>query len=142
MREVEICRLVRNDRTENCQLFMRERLGERVFPVIIHQTEMTEIHRKIRGEVMRRPMTHDLVAGIIRSAGLTLASVHITKLEASIFFAQMNFEDEGGRNFTVDARPSDAVAVATGMGVPIFAAEAILAAIGQTETDDESGEDE
>ena len=133
MREVEIVRLVRSDQSPECQLYLKEKLGERVFPVVIHQTEMAEIHRKIVGESLRRPMTHDLLASIARSAGLTLANVQVTKLEDGIFYAQMNFEADDGRSFSVDARPSDAVAVAAGMGAPLFAAEDILAAIGQIE---------
>lgn len=136
MREVELYRLIRSDRSAECQLYLKEKLGARVFPVIIHQTEMAEIHRKVCGETLRRPMTHDLIAAIVRAAGATLVNVQITKLEDGIFFAQMNFEVEGGRSFSVDARPSDAVAVATGMRVPVFAAEAILAAIGQLEPDE------
>ena len=136
MREVELFRLIRSDRTPECQLFLKEKLGGRVFPVMIHQTEMAEIHRKVHGESRPRPMTHDLIASIIRAAGLTLVNVQITKLEDSIFFAQMNFEAEDGRAFPVDARPSDAVAVATGMGVPVYAAESILATVGQFEAVD------
>jgi bifunctional DNase/RNase len=139
MREVELHRLIRSDRSPECQLYLKEKLGERVFPVIIHQTEMAEIHRKVLGESFRRPMTHDLIASIVKASGLTLANIHITKLEDAIFFAQMNFEAEDGRAFSVDARPSDAVAVATGMGAPIFAAESILASIGQVESEESAG---
>lgn len=135
MREVEVYRLIRSERTPECQLYLKEKVGERVFPIVIHQTEMAEILRKVHGDQTPRPMTHDLVASVVRAAGLTLVNVQITRLDEAIFYAQMNFEAEDDRAFSVDARPSDAVAVAIGMGAPIFAAETILASIGQLETE-------
>lgn len=124
-------------------MYLRELEGARVFPVIVHQTEMAEIYRKVHGESTRRPMTHDLFASLVRAAALNLANVHITELKDQVFYARMNFEGEEGRSFSIDARPSDAVAIATGMMCPIFAAEAILDDIGEVEpsqADSDEGE--
>ena len=133
MKQVELCRLIQSDRASECHMYLRELDGGRVFPVIVHQTEMAEIYRKVHGEATRRPMTHDLFASLVRAAALTLENVHVTELKDQVFYARMNLEAEDGRTFSIDARPSDAVAIATGMGCPIFAAEKILDDIGAVE---------
>jgi hypothetical protein len=91
-------------------------------------------------------MTHDLIARLMGAAGLHLVSVEVTKLDQEIFYARMNFEGDDGRTFSLDARPSDAVAVATGVKAPLFAALDIVEEIGVTEEalepDSEEEEDE
>lgn len=121
-------------------MYLREAEGGRVFPIIIHQNEMAEIHRKVHGIVVRRPMTHDLFASLVKAAHLTLESVEITELKDEVFFARMHFLAEDQRRFSIDARPSDAVAVATGLSAPIFANEGILDEIGVVEEDDDEEE--
>lgn len=133
MKQVELCRIIQSDRASECHMYLRELEGHRVFPVIVHQTEMAEIYRKVHGEATRRPMTHDLFASLVRAAALTLENVQVTELRDQVFYARMNFEGEDGRSFSIDARPSDAVAIATGMECPIFAAEKILDDIGEVE---------
>ena len=133
MKQVELCRIIQSDRASECHMYLRELEGDRVFPVIVHQTEMAEIYRKVHGETTRRPMTHDLFASLVRAAALTLENVHVTELKDQVFYARMNLEAEDGRTFSIDARPSDAVAIATGMDCPIFAAEKILDDIGAVE---------
>ena len=133
MKQVELCRIIQSDRASECHMYLRELDGGRVFPVIVHQTEMAEIYRKVHGETTRRPMTHDLFASLVRAAALTLENVQVTELKDQVFYARMNLEAEDGRTFSIDARPSDAVAIATGMDCPIFAAEKILDDIGAVE---------
>ena len=140
MKEVELCRIIQSDQLPECHMFLREKDGGRVFPVIIHMTEMAEIHRKVHGKVMRRPMTHDLFASLVEAAQLNLVSVEVTELRDQVFYARMNFESDQGNTFSLDARPSDAVAIATGMGTPIFASEEILGEIGEVELEGGSEE--
>lgn len=141
MIEVELARIIRNDETPQCHMYLREKEGERIFPIIIHQNEMAEILRKINGQVVRRPMTHDLFASLMGAAGLQLESVEITELKAEVFYARMNFNREEGESFSLDARPSDAVAIATGVGARLFACEEILDDIGVVEPEDEASGD-
>ncbi|MCB9898102.1 MAG: bifunctional nuclease family protein [Planctomycetes bacterium] len=133
MREVELARIIRNDETPECHLYLRELDGGRIFPIIIHQNEMAEIHRKVTGLVMRRPMTHDLFASLMQAAGLRLTAVEITELKSEVFYARMLLEGDAGQSFSLDARPSDAVAIATGVRAPLFASEKILDEIGVVE---------
>lgn len=137
MKEVELCRLVHSDASPECHMYLRERVPQgqkgRVFPVIIAMNEMAEIHRKVHGLATRRPMTHDIFAALMKAARLELVSVEITELKDDVFYARMNFKAEDGRAFSVDARPSDSVAIATGVGARLFAAEKILDDIGVVE---------
>jgi hypothetical protein len=136
MKEVELFRIVHSDQSPECQMYLREKDKGRVFPVIIAMNEMAEIHRKVHGIDTRRPMTHDLFVALMRSQELELASVEITELKDDVFYARMNFLGKGGRSFVLDARPSDAVAVATGLKTRLFASETILDEIGIVEADE------
>jgi hypothetical protein len=104
--------------------------------------EMAEIHRKVHGIETRRPMTHDIFAALMRAEELELASVEITELKDDVFYARMNFLGKGGRTFSLDARPSDAVAIATGVKTRLYASETILDEIGIVESDDPDAPDE
>jgi bifunctional DNase/RNase len=137
MKEVELFRIVHSDQSAECQMYLRDKEKGRVFPVIIAMNEMAEIHRKVHGVETRRPMTHDIFAALMKQVGVELVSVEITELKDDVFYARMNFRGEGGRSFQLDARPSDAVAVATGVGARLLANEQILDEIGiiEEETD-------
>jgi len=139
MRRVELYRLVHSDQTPECQLYLREVEGGRVFPIVISIHEMAEIHRKVHELETRRPMTHDLFRQLLSVRDLTLERVDVTALEEEVFYARMHFTDAAGEAFELDARPSDAVAIATGTGSPVFAADEILDAIGIVEADEPEG---
>lgn len=83
-----------------------------------------------------RPLTHDLLANAIAALGARLSQVVIKELKDSTYFADLILERDG-HNIEVDARPSDAVALALRVGAPIYAAEALVAQAGI----DESGDD-
>ncbi len=136
MREVELFRIVHNDQSPECKMYLRDKLSGRVFPVIIAMNEMAEIHRKVHGIATRRPMTHDLFATLVREAGAELVAVEITELKDDTFFARMHLR-LGERDIHLDARPSDAVAIATGMGARLYVADKILDAIGIVEEEGE-----
>ena len=142
MKEVELFRIVHSDQSAECQMYLRDKEKGRVFPVIIAMNEMAEIHRKVHGVETRRPMTHDIFVSLMKAARLALQSVEITELKDDVFYAKMNFKDENGRALAIDARPSDSVAIATGVGAPLFANEKILDDIGIVEEDEAGGEAE
>jgi bifunctional DNase/RNase len=137
MQEVELSRIVYSDHRPECEMYLRDKQNGRVFPVIIDINVMLEIRRKVHGEPARRPMTHDLFAALMAETGVTLERVEITELRDNVFYALMHLHDDSGRSFTLDARPSDAVAIATGVDAPIFASETILDEIGVQEDESE-----
>jgi bifunctional DNase/RNase len=86
-----------------------------------------------------RPLTHDLLHQVIEALGARVEAVHIRDFQDKTFYATLVLSQEGGRRVELDARPSDAIALALRAGAPIFATEAVLAVAGidEGETGDE-----
>lgn len=74
----------------------------------------------------RRPMTHDLLANVIDVLGGTLESVSLTRVKGATFFATLDIRLSSGETHHVDARPSDAIALAVRAKAPILANEQLL----------------
>jgi len=126
MHECELSRIILRDTTEEQFIYLREKEGDRrVFPIVIGRFEARAIERGVRSQAAPRPMTHDLLATVVEAAGGRLVRVEITELKEGTFFAVLHLEREGG-NVEVDARPSDAIALAVRARAPIFVAEEVL----------------
>ena len=98
---------------------------ERYLPIWIGQWEANAIAMKLQGITPERPLTHDLLAGVLEELGATVREVVIADLADETFHARILLE-VGGRVHEVDSRPSDALALAVRTGVRIFAAEEVL----------------
>lgn len=98
----------------------------RLLPILIGLFEAQSIAMAISGEDIGRPLTHDLLLSIIGATECELSRVEITRLADQTFFALLHLtrEDEV---LEIDARPSDAIALALRADVPIFVAEEVLA---------------
>lgn len=124
-------------------VLLRESSGEqRVLPIFIGLPEANAIHLSLEGRVPARPLTHDLLITVITDLGARLDHVVITELLDSTFYADLHLTTGAGEK-TISCRPSDGLALATRVGVPIFAAEAVLdeAAAPLTEEEDEVSEE-
>lgn len=112
--------------------------GRRALPIWIGHAEATAILLAIQGVEPPRPMTHDLLKTAIQTAGFTVSSVEITHLDGGTFYATIRMHGEG-RELTIDARPSDSIALALRFGCPVFVAEDVFeeAAVQVTEVDEE-----
>lgn len=99
----------------------------RTFPIVIGLPEALAIDRRLKGLPMSRPQTHDLMANVIESLGGKLQSITINDLSGGTFFATLSIK-LGERDVSVDARPSDAIALGIAGSVPIYVAEHVLAA--------------
>ena len=108
-------------------ILLQEEEGLRVLPIWIGHPEATAILIAMEGIEPPRPMTHDLLLGIMGAAGLVLERVEITRLEEGTFFAALQLRGEE-RAFVIDARPSDSIALAVRAGCPIFVAEEVMSA--------------
>lgn len=95
-------------------------------PIRIGSVESTAISMGIDGSQHRRPMTHDLLNDVIVSLGGRLVSVVINDVRGTTFFAQLRIVTSAGTQVSVDARPSDAIALAVRAHVPIFAEEEVV----------------
>ncbi|MCU0264276.1 MAG: bifunctional nuclease family protein [Candidatus Nanopelagicales bacterium] len=99
--------------------------GGAILPIWIGPNEAAAIAMAQQGVAAPRPLTHDLFVATLLQLGTPLLSVRITRLEEGVFFAELVLESQ-----TVDARPSDAIALALRAGVPILLADEVLAEAG------------
>lgn len=97
----------------------------RLLPIWIGQAEATAILLALQGVDTPRPMTHDLLKGVLDSVDFSVDRVEITRLDEGTFYAALVLRGEE-RSIAVDARPSDSIALAVRAGAPIFVAESVL----------------
>jgi hypothetical protein len=106
-------------------LVLTEEHGERRIPIIIGGFEAQAIAIQLEGLKPPRPLTHDLFLSFAMSFGINLLEVNIYRLEEGVFYSQLICNKEG-KNITIDARTSDAIALALRFKCPIYTSEEIL----------------
>ena len=106
-------------------VLLREREGERYLPIWIGAAEAAAIALSLQGVVTPRPMTHDLLKNILEDLAVGVQRIVVTELRESTFFATIELQRETA-TFEISSRPSDAIALAVRMAVPIFASEEVL----------------
>ncbi|MDE7153997.1 MAG: DUF151 domain-containing protein [Muribaculaceae bacterium] len=110
-------------------LILAEINGPRRIPVVIGVPEAQSIAIKLEGVRPPRPISHDLFASFAHAFGVTLRDVFIYKFEDGIFYSELTFTD-GERTVVLDARTSDAIAIAMRTKSPIFTTDEILRTTG------------
>jgi bifunctional DNase/RNase len=98
---------------------------EGILPIWIGHYEAWAIAMELSGFASRRPLTHDLIRELVSELSATVTKVEVTELKDQTFFAQIHLDTQKGL-MTVDARPSDSIAIALKSKAPIFANEALL----------------
>jgi len=106
-------------------VFLRETDGERVLPIWIGISEANAIAQQIEKVQPPRPMTHDLLKNVIDELGGRLERIVVSDLKDNTFYATLQLRSEHG-TLIVDARPSDAIALALRSGARIFVEEAVI----------------
>jgi len=101
----------------------------RFLPIWIGPSEADAITITLQGIRVARPLTHDLACNLIEALGATVSHVVVSDLRDDTFYAGLVL-DVNGHPLEVDARPSDAMALAVRVGVPIFVSEHVLDAAG------------
>ena len=126
MVEAELARIIINDAVDQQQIWVREKGGGREFPIVIGVTEALAIDRFVKELGTPRPMTHELLHSILTALGAKIARVEVTQLKDSTFHANLALVSADGREVDVDARTSDAIALAVKTGAPLFVHEDVL----------------
>ncbi|MDB4900089.1 MAG: hypothetical protein JWN53_1897 [Gemmatimonadetes bacterium] len=145
MIEVIVSRLGLDSSSNSYVVVLQERGGTRLLPIWIGQPEAESIVMHMHDVKRARPLTHDLVRSQIVGLGAQLRRVHITRVEKSTYYAELQIQREDTL-VHIDARPSDSIAIALRLGAPIFASEALLMepdieeASGEGEADGEDAE--
>src|SRR3984957_12581595 len=128
--QMELTRIIINENNEQQIIFLKEVEGERMFPIVIGFCEANSIDRRVKGQPTPRPLTHDLLASTIELLGGELQDIFISELRDHTYFAKLRIRHEG-ELIEVDSRPSDAIAVAVTVDVPIYVSEDVLNEVGQ-----------
>ena len=107
-------------------VIVADELGRKV-PIAIGGFESRSILEAMEGVRPDRPMTHDLVRNIVERLGATLERVAIDDLWNTVYYAKLVLStEEGDEELLIDARPSDAIALALRFQAPIYMSDAIL----------------
>ena len=125
MIEVELSRIIINERSDQQVIVLKEKDGQRAFPILIGIYEATAIDRGVKEYRTPRPLTHDLVCSILRGLDVALERVIVSDLRSQTFYAKLMLRQDG-KLIEVDSRPSDAIAVAVLFGAPIFVEEKVI----------------
>jgi len=110
-------------------LILTEENGERRIPIIVGGFEAQSIAIELEGLKPPRPLTHDLFMNFAKVFGITIKEVVIYKLEEGVFYSQLQCNN-GDESITLDARTSDAIALALRFKCPIYTTEEIIAKAG------------
>ena len=106
-------------------VLLKETERERYLPIWIGPWEANAIATRLQGVTPERPMTHDLFASTLVELGVRLVRIIISSLAEETFHATIELERDG-RTYSIDARPSDALALAVRTGVKIYVARDVL----------------
>lgn len=136
--EVRVNGLILEHKTQQNIVILREVEGERILPIWIGPGEAQAIRRILSEEPFPRPLTHDLLHLIVEGLKAKIARVVITDLRENTFFASV-FVERQNELVSIDARPSDSVAVALRAKAPMFVNEKLLQPPPQEEEEETSG---
>jgi len=100
-------------------------LAERILPIWIGPAEAASIGIALEGQTHLRPMTHDFLANTIHALGSNVERIVIDRVEGTTFYATVYLQ-QGDQTINLDARPSDSIALALRMKVPLFVDEDVL----------------
>ena len=130
--QMELTRIIINENNEQQIIFLKEVDGERTFPIVIGIFEATSIDRRVKGLPAPRQLTHDLLANTIELLGGELRDIFISELRDHTYYAKLRIKHDG-EVVEVDARPSDAIAVAVTVDVPIYVSDEVLDEVTRSE---------
>ncbi len=123
--EVELSRIIINETSDQQIIVLKERHGQRGFPIIIGIVEIFAIDRRLKGIKAPRPMTHDLLDSVIENLGARVEKIVINDLRNHTFYARIHLS-LNGRTVEIDSRPSDAIALGAASNIPIYVADHVF----------------
>ena len=126
MIQMELSKIIIDEKRQDQVIVLKEKEGERQFPIIIGFIEASSIKIKLSGIQVPRPMTHDLLLLVIEGLEAKLEKLVIDKLIENTFHAKLVLKVINGEERWVDTRPSDGIALAVRAQAPIFVEEEVL----------------
>lgn len=125
MIEVRVQSLGIDQASKSPVVILQELSGDRLLPIWIGPGEASAIAMELAGMKFARPLTHDLAASIVRTLGGALQRVIISRVQESTYYAELVIQ-RGTEVFSIDARPSDSIAIALRLGARLFTSEELL----------------
>jgi len=124
---MELARIIISEINDQQVIYLKEIDGNRSFPILIGIFEATSIDRRVKGFPSPRPLKHDLICNVVENMGGELQDVVISELKDHTYYAKLRVR-QNGELIEIDARPSDAIAVAVTCQptLPIFVNEDVL----------------
>jgi bifunctional DNase/RNase len=123
-------------------VILKEAERDRYLPIWIGQDVANAIAMRLQGLTAERPLTHDLLVGVVGALNSTVSRVVVTHVTDGTFHARLYLETSDGAETEVDSRTSDAIAVAVRTGSTIYVDERVLDEAGVEPDSEEDGEDE
>jgi len=123
--QMELSRIIISENSDQQLIVLKEKNGERSFPIVIGTYEAAAIDRGVKELRTPRPLTHDLLSNVLDSLGVELVRIVISDLRRNTFYAKLVLQ-RNGETIEVDSRPSDAIALAVVRNAPIFVEEKVL----------------
>ncbi len=115
-----------DSRNSSYIVILKDETGEKILPIWIGAAEGNSIAMAMGNVKATRPLTHDLIASIFDRLEIEIARVVISDLIDNTFYASL-YLLHNSKEFHIDSRPSDAIAIAIRIGAPVFVAEEVLA---------------
>lgn len=132
MIEMTVSGIAIDKRAQTPVVLLREKDGARMLPIWIGPSEASSIVMELTGRKFQRPLTHDLLKTVIEGLGGEVRKVAIVDLQEKTYFARI-FLERDSELLTIDARPSDSVALALRTNSPIFVNEELLRDDGESD---------
>jgi uncharacterized protein len=124
--EVKIGALIMDPNSNSPIVVLKGVDSDTILPIWVGAFEANAIALEIEKIVPQRPMTHDLIRNLITEIGFQVIRVIITDLRENTFYALIELTDQTGKTVTLDARPSDAIALALRSDCAIYADQKVL----------------
>lgn len=134
MVQMELSKIIIDEKRQDQIIVLKEKNGSRQFPIVIGFLEASSIQMKLSGVETPRPLTHDLLLLLVEGLEAKLEQVVIDKLVANTFHAKLILKTIDGKTKRIDARPSDGVALAVRARSPIFVEDEVLKKASMTDT--------
>ncbi|MFH0702735.1 MAG: bifunctional nuclease family protein [bacterium] len=127
MIEMQVMGIALDTKTGSPIVVLSDKETRRALPIWIGSAEASAIIRQIENIVSARPMTHDLICNILKSTEYKVTKIEINDINTDTYYANIFISHEDGKNFVIDSRPSDAIAVALRTKSPIYVTANVIA---------------
>jgi len=138
VREMRVIGITIDPVTQSPIVILRDRENRHTLPIWIGILEANAIAVGLEKVAMPRPMTHDLFKNVLDRVGVKLQRIEVVDIRDNTYYAEL-YLAAGEREFVIDARPSDAIALALRTGAPILVRDVVLEKSVRVEASQEAG---